>query len=252
MTSAARMARRSKVYDSFREAVSIVHDGATLAIGGFAMPGQPFNLVQALADHGARDLVCIANNTGGAYLPRMPDIGMLVERGLVRKVICSFTAPRRASDVLPFTRFYEAGEVDAELLPQGTIAERLRAAAAGIPAFYTPAGADTDLAEGKEIRMFDGKRHVLEHAFKVDFALVRAHRADTFGNLQYRRAQRNFNPVMAAAARCTIAEVDEDIVAPGVLDADHIHTPGIYVSRIVRVPPAPAGLWPVRRLEKST
>lgn len=241
----------TKVASSFAEVVSEIFDGATIAIGGFAMPGQPFNLIKALADHGAKNLTCIANNTGGAYQPRMPDIGMLVERGLVKKVICSFTAPRRASDKLPFSEYYEAGLVEAELLPQGTISERLRAAAAGIPAFYTPAGVGTDVIEGKETREFDGRTYVLEHAFKVDFALIRAQRADAFGNLQYRRAQRNFNPVMAAAARRVFVEVDEEVLPAGSIDPDFIHTAGIYVSKIVKVPPAPEGIWPVRRLEKK-
>jgi len=166
----------------------------------------------------------------------MPDVGMLVENGQVAKVICAFTAATRASDTLPFTKFYEAGEVAAELVPQGTMVERLRAAGSGIPAFYTPAAVGTELAEGRETRDFAGRTYLLEHALPVDYTFLRAHRADTMGNLRFRRAQRNFNPVMAMAARVSIAEVEEDVVPAGAIDADDVHTAGIFVHRIVRIP----------------
>lgn len=169
----------------------------------------------------------------------------------MRKVICSFTAATRPTDVLPFTKFYEAGEVEAELVPQGTLAERLRAAGAGIPAFYTPTAVGTELAEGRETRVFNGREYLLEYALPVDYAFLRAHRADEVGNLQYRLSQRNFNPLMAMAARTVIAEVEEEILPAGAMDPDQVHTPGIFVQRLVRIPPAPEGIWPVRRQERA-
>ena len=242
---------RSKVYPGFAEAIHGIEDGATIGFGGFAMPGVPFNLLRALASHTAKNLVCVANTTGGAAQPRMPDIAHLVEAGMVRKVICAFTAATRASDQLPFTKYYESGEVEAELVPQGTLAERLRAAGAGIPAFYTPTAVGTELAEGRETRNFDGRDHLLERALPLDYALIRAHRADTAGNLRFRRAQRNFNPVMAMAARITIVEVENPIEPTGSFDPDDIHLSGIFVHRLVVIPPAPDGLWPQLRELKS-
>ena len=238
------MTQKSKQVGSFREAVPDIPDGSTIAFGGFAMPGVPFNLIKALLEQGAKQLTLVANTTGGAQQPRMPDIGMLVENGQVRKVICAFTAATRPTDTLPFTKYYESGEVDAELVPQGTLAERMRAAGAGIPAFYTPTAVGTELAEGRETRVINGREYLLEYALPLDYAFVRATRADTFGNLQFHRSQRNFNPVMATAARITIAEVDEDILPAGAIDPDQVHTPGIFVHRVVQVPPAPEGLWP--------
>jgi 3-oxoacid CoA-transferase A subunit len=176
---------------------------------------------------------------------------MLVENGQVRKVIASFTAATRPTDVLPFTKYYEAGEVEAELVPQGTMAERLRAAGAGIPAFYTPTAVGTELAEGRETRRFNGREYLLEYALPLDVALIRAHRADETGNLQFRLTQRNFCPLMAMAAKLTIVEVEEPILPAGRLDPDNIHTPGIFVSRMVVIPPAPEGIWPVRRQERA-
>jgi len=240
----------SKQYRSFRDAVADISDGAIIAFGGFGMPGTPFNLIKALAEHGARRLTCIANTTGGAQQPRMPDIGLLVEQGQVSKVICAFTAATRASDVLPFTKYYEAGEVEAELVPQGTLAERLRCAGAGIPAFYTPAAVGTELAHGRETRVINGREYLLEYALPVDYAFLRARRADAFGNLQFHRSQRNFNPVMAMAARIAVVEVDEDIMPVGAIDPDQVHTPGIFVDRLVSVPPPPDGIWPVLRQER--
>jgi 3-oxoadipate CoA-transferase alpha subunit len=177
----------------------------------------------------------------------MPDIGMLVENGQVAKVICSFTAATRASDVLPFTRYYEAGEVQAEIVPQGTLAERLRAAGAGIPAFYTPTAVGTELAKGRETRKINGRHYLLEYALPVDFAFIRAARADAAGNLRFHRSQRNFNPLMAMAARTTIVEVEEDILPPGAIDADDVHLTGLVVHRLIRVPPPPMGLWTRKR-----
>ena len=241
---------REKVFASFAAAVRDIPDGSTIAFGGFAGPGTPYNLICALLAQGAKRLTCIANTTGGAHQPRLPDLGMLVENGQVAKVICSFTAATRPTDTLPFTRHYESGEVDAELVPQGTLAERLRAAGAGIPAFYTPTAVGTELAEGRETRRFGNREFLLEYALPVDFAFIRASRADTTGNLQYRLAQRNFNPLMAMAAKTTLVEVEEEFMEAGALDADNIHTPGIYVSRMVKIPPPPDGLWTVRREER--
>lgn len=245
------MSQRNKVVASFAEAVRDIPDGATIGFGGFAMPGTPFNLIKALAEQGARNLTLVANTTGGAQQPRMPDIALLVENGQVRKVICAFTAATRASDVLPFTKYYEAGEVEAELVPQGTLAERMRAAGAGIPAFYTPTAVGTELAEGRETRVINGREYLLEYALPLDYAFVRARRADAFGNLRYWRSQRNFNPVMAMAARVTIAEVDEEILPVGAMDPDDVHTPGIFVHRLVKVPPPPEGIWPQKRQERN-
>jgi 3-oxoacid CoA-transferase A subunit len=244
------MAAKSKVVGTFREAVADIPDGSTIAFGGFAMPGTPFNLIQALLEQGAKRLTLVGNSTGGAQVPRMPDIGMLVENGQVAKVICAFTAATRPTDTLPFTKYYESGECDAELVPQGTLAERMRAAGAGIPAFYTPTAVGTELAAGRETRVIDGREYLLEYALPLDYAFIRARRSDTFGNLQFHRAQRNFNPVMATAARCTIVEVDEPIVPAGEIDADAVHCSGLFVRRVVRVPPSPEGLWPSKRQER--
>jgi 3-oxoacid CoA-transferase A subunit len=245
------MGQGRKLAAGFAEAVAGIPDGAVVAVGGFAAPGTPYNLLKALLAQGAKNLTCIANTTGGAHQPRMPDLAMLVENGQVRKVICSFTAATRPTDVLPFTKYYESGEVEAELVPQGTLAERLRAAGSGIPAFYTPTGVGTELAAGRETRVINGREYLLEYALPVDVALLRAHRADEAGNLQYRLAQRNFNPLMAMAARTVIVEVEEEILPAGAMDPDNVHTPGIFVSRLVRIPPHPEGIWPVRRKERA-
>jgi 3-oxoadipate CoA-transferase alpha subunit len=241
---------KTKLRGSFAEAVADIPDGSTIGFGGFAMPGTPFNLIRALLEQGAKRLTLVANTTGGALQPRMPDIGMLVENARVAKVICAFTAATRPTDVLPFTEHYEAGKVEAELVPQGTLAERMRAAGAGIPAFYTPTAVGTELAEGRETRVIDGREYLLEYALPLDYAFIRARTADAAGNLRFHRSQRNFNPVMATAARITIAEIDEAILPGGAIDPDDVHTPGIYVHRLVQVPPAPEGLWPAKRQEK--
>ncbi|WP_428486311.1 CoA transferase subunit A [Rhodopila sp.] len=241
------MTQKTKLRGGFHDAIADIPDGATIGFGGFAMPGTPFNLIKALLDQGARRLTLVANTTGGAQQPRMPDIGILVENGQVAKVICAFTAATRPTDVLPFTKYYESGEVEAELVPQGTLAERLRAAGAGIPAFYTPTAVGTELAEGRETRVIDGRAYLLEYALKLDYAFVRARTADAAGNLRFHRSQRNFNPVMATAARVTIAEIEEPVLPLDGIDPDDVHTPGIYVHRLVQVPPEPEGIWPMKR-----
>jgi len=244
------MTRKSKQFASFQEAVADIPDGSTIGFGGFAMPGVPFNLIKALLEQGAKRLTLVGNTTGGAQQPRMPDMGMLVENGQVAKVICAFTAATRPTDTLPFTKYYESGECDAELVPQGTLAERMRAAGAGVPAFYTPTAVGTELAEGRETRFINGREYLLEYALPLDYAFIRARTADTTGNLRFHRAQRNFNPVMATAARCTIVEIEDPIVPAGAIDADDVHLPGIYVHRLIQVPPEPDGLWPAKRQER--
>lgn len=244
------MTQKTKQRGSFRDAVADIPDGSTVGFGGFAMPGTPFNLIKALLEQGAKRLTLVANTTGGAQRPRMPDIGMLVENGQVAKVVCAFTAATRPTDVLPFTKYYESGEVEAELVPQGTLAERLRAAGAGIPAFYTPTAVGTELAAGRETRVIDGREYLLEYALRLDYAFIRARTADAAGNLRFHRSQRNFCPVMATAAACTIAEVDEAVLPAGGIDPDDVHAPGIYVHRLVQVPPEPEGLWPTKRQER--
>lgn len=245
------MARPTKVLESFAAAVADIPDGATIAFGGFAGPGTPYNLIRALLAQGAKGLTCIANTTGGAHQPRMPDLAMLVESGQAAKVVCSFTAANRPTDVIPFTRYHEQGLVEAELVPQGTLAERLRAAGAGIPAFYTPTGVGTLLAEGRETRVIGGREYLLEYALPCDYAFIRAWRADEAGNLQYRLAQRNFCPLMAMAAKVAVVELDDPVLPLGALDPDQVHTPGLYVQRMVVVPPAPEGLWTIRRVERA-
>ena len=244
------MALKSKEVGSFRDAVADIPDGSTIGFGGFAMPGVAFNLIKALLEQGAKRLTLVGNTTGGAQQPRMPDMGMLVENGQVAKVICAFTAATRPTDVLPFTKYYDSGEVDAELVPQGTLAERMRAAGSGIPAFYTPTAVGTELAEGRETRVIDGREYLLEYALPLDYAFIRARQADSFGNLRFHRAQRNFNPIMAMAAKVTIVEVDEPILPLGAIDPDDVHCSGIFVQRLIQVPPAPDGLWPTRRQER--
>src|ERR1700760_2496326 len=240
------MTQKTKLRGSFAEAVADIPDGSTIAFGGFAMPGVPFNLIKALLEQGAKRLILVGNTTGGAQQPRMPDICTLVENGQVAKVICAFTAATRPTDVLPFTKYYESGQVEAELVPQGTLAERLRAAGAGIPAFYTPTAVGTELAEGRETRVINGREYLLEYALPLDYAFIRARIADAAGNLRFRRSQRNFNPIMAMAARVTVVEVEEDILPIGAIDPDDVHTAGIFVHRIVKIPPPPEGWWPQR------
>jgi 3-oxoacid CoA-transferase A subunit len=230
---------QSKVLASFEQAVADIPDGASILIAGFADPGVPHNLVRALYHQGARDLTIVAN--GANEREGMITSGSLVAEKRVKKVIAAFTAATHPSRRSAIETLVAAGELEAETVPQGTLAERLRAGGAGIPAFYTPTGVGTEIAAGKEHRVFGGRTYILEEAITADYAFVRAWRADEFGNLVFRRAQRNFNPIMAAAARCTIVEAEE-IVPVGDLDPDNIHTPGIFVHRIVRIPPPPEGI----------
>ena len=227
----------NKIYSSFFEAVADIKDGATIMIGNFAGPGgYPLHLVQALRDHGAKDLTIIANTAGGTGLVYdFDDHKILFEAGLVKKMIASFPVAASPQKVSPFEAQYRAGKVELELVPQGTLAERIRAGGSGIPAFYTPTGAGTVVEQEKEIRDFNGRPHLLEFALKADYALIRAYKADTMGNLIYRGTARQFNPIMAAAAQITVAEVDY-IVKPGELDPEAIISPGIFVQRLVQVP----------------
>jgi len=242
---------KSKVFASFSDAVADIPDGSVIGFGGFAVVGMPINLYQALAEQGAKDLTCVSNGTrGGSTLPEdAPTMEWLIRNDQVKKVVTSFTAPTRASQRLVFSEYYEKGLIEAELVPQGTLAERLRAAGAGIPAFYTPAAVGTELAEGRETRAFQGREYLLEEAMPLDYAFIRAWQADTAGNLRFRRSQRNFNPLMAMAAKVTGVEVEEDILPLGAIDPDDVHTPGIFVHRLVRIPPPPEGWWPMRPAE---
>ncbi|MEU3226251.1 3-oxoacid CoA-transferase subunit A [Streptomyces sp. NPDC006976] len=208
------------------EAVAGIEDGSTVLVGGFGLAGMPFDLIDALIRQGAGDLTIVSNNAGNG------DVGLaaLLAAGRVSKVICSFP---RQSDSHVFDALYRAGRVRLEVVPQGTLAERMRAAGAGIGAFYCPVGAGTPLAEGKETREIDGRAHVLEFPVKGDVALIAAHRADTLGNLVYRKTARNFGPVMATAATTVVAQVT-DIVPAGRIDPESVVTPGIYVDRLVR------------------
>jgi 3-oxoadipate CoA-transferase, alpha subunit len=210
------------------EAVTAVEDGATVLVGGFGMAGMPVELIDALIDHGANDLTIVSNNAGNG------DTGLaaLLAAGRVRKVICSFP---RQSDSWVFDGLYRAGKIELEVVPQGNLAERMRAAGAGIGAFYSPTAVGTPLAEGKEMRTIDGRDYLLEYPIHGDVALIKAHRADRMGNLVYRKTARNFGPVMAAAARVTIAQVSA-VVEIGELDPEAVVTPSVYVDRLVEVP----------------
>jgi 3-oxoadipate CoA-transferase alpha subunit len=229
------MSARSKVCSSFDDAVRDIPDGATLGFGGFAVVGMPINLYQAVAKQGAKNLTCVSNSTrGGATLPAdAPDMGQMIKNGQVRKVICAFTAPTRASQRLILSEYVEKGLIEAELVPQGTLAERIRAAGAGVGAFFTPTGYDTQLAEGKETRRIGERDYVLEYPIRADYALIKADRADRWGNLTYRKSARNFGPIMAAAAKTTVAQVRE-IVELGELDPETVVTPSIFVKRVVK------------------
>ena len=231
---------KNKVYGTLDEAVADIPDGSSIMFPGFGPAGLPRNLIAALLRQGAKNLTGISNTHG--KVGNLMDVGRLIEAGRVKKMICAFTAAPHPSLVLAFEKLYEDGEIEAELVPQGTLAERIRAAGAGIGAFYTPTGVGTEVANGKEQRTINGREHVLEYPLHADYAFIRAYRADSWGNLQYRLAQRNFNPIMAQAARTTIVEVEQDILEPGSLDPDHVHTPSIFVDRIVKIPPPPDGI----------
>nr|WP_239067506.1 3-oxoacid CoA-transferase subunit A [Actinomadura bangladeshensis] len=213
--------------ESVDEAVQGIEDGSTVLVGGFGFAGMPFDLIDGLIRQGAKDLTIVSNNAGNG------DVGLaaLLKTGRVRKVVCSFP---RQSDSYVFDELYRAGRIELEIVPQGNLAERMRAAGAGIGAFYCPTGVGTPLAEGKETRTIDGRVHVLEYPIKGDVALISAHRADTMGNLVYRKTARNFGPVMATAAATTIVQVGE-VVPAGKIDPEAVVTPGIFVDRVVRV-----------------
>ncbi|SDY27357.1 MULTISPECIES: CoA transferase subunit A [Salimicrobium] len=212
-----------KIYTTFQEAVKEIRDHSTVMVGGFGLVGIPENLILGIVESGAKHLTVISNNCG------VDDwgLGLLLENKQIDKMIGSYVGENKE-----FERQVLAGELEVELTPQGSLAEKIRAGGAGIPAFYTPAGVGTPIAEGKEIREFDGREYVLEEALTADVSLVRAARADRFGNLVYNKTARNFNPEIAAAGKVTIAEVEE-LVDPGELDGDHIHTPGIYVQGLI-------------------
>lgn len=213
-----------KIYESFDEAVAGIEDGMTLMVGGFGLVGIPENLIIALRDQGTKDLTVISNNCG------VDDwgLGLLLNEKQIKKMISSYVGENKE-----FERQFLSGELEVDLVPQGSLAEKIRAGGAGIPAFYTPSGVGTPIAEGREVREFNGKEYLLEEGLTADFSLVRAWKADTHGNLVFRKTARNFNPMMAAAGNVTIAEVEE-IVEVGELDPDQIHTPGIYVQGLIQ------------------
>ena len=221
-----------KIVPDVGAAVAGVADGATVLVGGFGMAGMPSALIDGLIAQGARDLTIVCNNAGNGET----GLAALLKARRVRKVICSFP---RQSDSYVFDALYRAGEIELELVPQGNLAERIRAAGAGIGGFFTPTGFGTELAKGKETRRIDGRDYVLEYPIKADLALVKALQADRWGNLVYRMTARNFGPIMASAARCAVVQVDE-VVPLGALDPECIVTPGIHVHRVVQVAKAPA------------
>jgi len=225
------------MYNSAKSALQdIVKDGQTLAIGGFGLCGIPETLIAALRDSGVKDLTCISNNAGVDDF----GLGLLLQTRQIKKMISSYVGENKE-----FERQYLAGELEVELTPQGTLAEKLRAGGAGIPAFYTATGVGTLVSEGKETRNFDGRTYVLEHSLTADVALIKAQKADKAGNLIFNKTARNFNPDCAMAGKITIAEVEE-IVETGALDPDEIHLPGIFVQRIV------LNSTPEKRIEKTT
>jgi len=213
---------------SAESAVADIPDGATVMIGGFGEAGSPIELIHALIDQGATDLTVVNNNTGSGEV----GLAALIKAGRVSKMICSY--PRTANSTV-FPELYHSGRTALELVPQGTLAERIRAGGAGIPAFYTPTSVGTPLEEGKERRIFGGRDYVLEYGLTADFALIKCLRADSYGNLVYNRTARNFSPVMATAATTTIVQAQE-VVVPGEIDPEVVVTPGIFVHRIVAVP----------------
>lgn len=212
----------NKVFKNAEEAIFDISDNATLMLGGFGLCGIPENLISALVHKGVKGLTCISNNAGVDDF----GIGLMLQNKQVRKMISSYVGENKE-----FERQLLSGELEVELIPQGTLAERCRAAGAGIPAFFTPAGVGTEVAEGKEVRVFDGKTYLLEHAFHSDFALVKAWKGDRYGNLIFKDTARNFNPMMAMAGKITIAEVEE-LVPLGQLDPNDVHVAGIFVHRI--------------------
>jgi 3-oxoacid CoA-transferase subunit A len=214
----------NKVVNNVEEAIAGIEDGMTLMVGGFGLCGIPENAIAQLAKSGIKDLTCISNNAGIEDF----GLGLLLQNKQVKKMISSYVGENDE-----FERQMLSGELEVELIPQGTLAERCRAGGAGIPAFFTPAGYGTEVAEGKEARLFNGKWHILEHALTADFALVKAWKGDTEGNLIFKATARNFNPMMATAGKITVVEVEE-LVPAGELNPNEIHTPGIYVQRIFK------------------
>ena len=226
----------NKVFANADEAVADIQDGATIMVGGFGLCGIPENLIRALVKKGVKNLNTISNNVGVDEF----GLGLMLYAGQIRSHKGSYVGENRLLEDMVLT-----GKIDLELIPQGTFAERIRAGGAGIPAFYTPAGYGTVVAEGKETRDFDGRPYVMEHALKADFALIKAWKGDKWGNLVYRKTARNFNPMMATAAKVTIAEV-EHLVEPGEIDPDLVHTPSVYVKRIIQ------GVDYEKRIERRT
>ena len=217
----------NKQFSTVAEAVADIPDGATVMIGGFGASGSPIELLHALIDHGAKDLTVINNNTGNGEV----GLAALIRNGQVSKMICSFP---RSSQSKVFPEMYRAGKVALDIVPQGTLAERIRAAGAGVPAFYTPTTVNTILAEGKEHREFDGRTYVLEPWLKADYALIKCELADTLGNLMFNKTARNFNPLMCIAATTTIVQTKK-LVGRGDINPEHVVTPGIFVNRVVEV-----------------
>jgi len=217
----------NKIVNSSAEAVKEIQDGATVMIGGFGEAGSPIELIHALIDQGAKNLTVVSNNTGSGHV----GLAALIANRQVKKMICSF--PRTANSTV-FPELYSAGEIELELVPQGTLAERIRAGGAGIPAFYTPASVNTPLAEGKESRIFMDSEYVLEYGIKADFSLVKCETADRYGNLLYHATARNFGPIMCTAAKVTIVQA-RSIVDAGQIDPEIVITPGIYVKKVVEI-----------------
>ena len=217
----------NKEYSTVADTVADIPDGATVMIGGFGSSGSPIELIHALIDQGASNLIVINNNTGNGEV----GLAALIGNNQVRKMICSFP---RSSQSKVFPELYKAGRIELELVPQGTLAERIRAAGAGIPAFYTPTTVGTVLAEGKETRQFEGRTFVMEPWLKADFALIKCETADRLGNLTFNKTARNFNPLMCMAATTTVVQAGK-LVARGDIDPEHVVTPGIFVNRIVEV-----------------
>ena len=212
----------NKVYKNGKEAIEGIQDGMTCMFGGFGLCGIPENCITAIVSRGTKELTCISNNAGVDDF----GLGLLLQKRQIKKMISSYVGENDE-----FERQMLSGELEVDLIPQGTLAERCRAAGAGIPAFFTPAGFGTEVAIGKEVRYFDGKAHIIEHAFKADFAFVKAWKGDTQGNLIFKGTARNFNPLMAMAGKITVVEVEE-LVEPGELDPYFVHTPGVFVQRI--------------------
>ena len=216
-----------KIFPSVAQAMQDISDGSTILVSGFGGAGLPIYLLDALAEQGAKNLTIVSNNAGNSGI----GIAKLISAGQVKKMICSF--PRQPESGA-FDDLYRAGKIELELVPQGTLAERIRAGGAGIGGFYTPTGFGTELANGKETRVINGVNHILENAIKADYALIKADKGDRWGNLTYHGTGRNFGPIMATAARCTIAQVNQ-LVDLGALDPENIVTPGIFIKRVVRV-----------------